>query len=398
MPQTSDMISSIPFIGGAIGGITSLFEKEPGGAANDPNFFQIASDQAIARDNQLHDRMRDAGGLTMPDKEGGSSSLSGTIPPITGDPSLAERTAAIHQKTAYNVAKSNYQASLPQSSMSQLWQGVKQFAGNTAQNIGTSLANTGMQRLLRPQRTRVPNFPRSAAQGVVSGHQQKAYMDAAYPGTNPWERLGGSTGASMGGQGAAQIQATSAENVAGISSRAHVDAAHISSLPNLKRVELEYQHLPHKVQETQANINEKIAGAHGKYTTMDLQEQQRLESQARTTLIPQLGQAKIQLENAKTEESAQKAKQIIQQTINELANLPAVKENALIQRNLRRVSDVLSGEDWRVYTTLGVAVLGKLITSLPGMLSVFRKGKSSYKPITSSKGWSSFKKANPWNP
>ncbi len=70
------------------------------------------------------------------------------------------------------------------------------------------------------------NHPRHA--GARAGRSQRAYMDAAYPGTTPWDRLHGSP-SSAGSVGTADAQLKSNEKIAHINANAKITSAEIAA-------------------------------------------------------------------------------------------------------------------------------------------------------------------------
>ena len=77
---------------------------------------------------------------------------------------------------------------------SSLLGGAKTGLQTGVQSAMTDLSSTAMSGLM----SKIPGIPSPG--GASAGDQAKKYMDAAYPGTNPWEQLG------SGGGGSAQIE------------------------------------------------------------------------------------------------------------------------------------------------------------------------------------------------
>lgn len=370
-------ISSLGSLGGLFGGGNSGVSQNTGIAQLVQSGLNQQNDTRIAQSNNRLDQQLHAGSMGQPDREGSSSSLAGTVAPISQfsaqhlqqtNQELLAQVQNRQLKGQLNWLNSNQQ---PQSSMQQLGQFAKQTGGgilqNLAQGAASKVVNTGLNRLLRPD-VRVPDLPRQVASGRVSGAQQKAYMDAAFPGTNPWERLGSSAsgGGVAGGQGAALIGERSQENVAGIHGRAQVDSAHISSLPNLKKVEYQFQKLPNEVQQMQASANRDLQQAHvggaqvGQITaTTENQKQVNRLQKTFQGISQQMKTAQI---STLTAEAANKMQQVAESTM----RMPLIAANTQIREVIARWAELLVPGAGIAKIAAGAATIGGLLWKLTG--------------------------------
>lgn len=358
--------------------ITSLFGGSKDSQGNDPNFFQIGSDIARSREADKN-RIQISQGLHQGQLSPNQTNQSLNILP---GQTLSQQN---QQRLAYQKALHTQQQGQQPPWYKSLGQSL---ANQFTTQLGSAITTQGVNKLFAPKEVPI-------TQPNITGAQQKAYMDAAYPGTNAWERLGGSTGSAAGGTIAARTGARAKEEAAMIGGRSQITSANIASLPHLKSVELEYQKTPSIIKATHARAG---LDTSKKYLTEQQETGQQYENinkQALDVARTKLMRAQKELTGAHTQQSAEQQKQIIQQTLNALKNMPAIMEDAKIKRNLRRVSDIMAGEDWRVYTSIGIGAIGGLLRSLPFIRGAFGgKGKKFGKKQFESMGQSS---KNLWN-
>ena len=220
----------------------------------------------------------------------------------------------------------------------------------------------------------------------VRGAMDRQYTQARYPGTNVYEQMGGGGGGqpSQGGTTAPQIARKSAR-----------DSAQISSTPSIKRLNIEYQDLPHRIREVKSRTAKNVEDT--KFVRGPKTAQvgaQTAETKEHTKWIPTLNNIRANLERAKTflagtqDVQAQSniknieanTKHKLQTLVTEIQRSGIAKHDETIRKNLARVSNILTGTDARAYVTLGIGAVGALLKSLPlgaiaGAVGMGKKGR-----------------------
>ncbi len=341
--------STSALFGPVSGGFTSLFGGS-GDAGSQPDFFGIASDQAIARDNQSHNqhltnqiRQSLAAGNTSPGSPGGnqSTSMPAKIPTF----------------------------------LEEIVTGVKnlggKLAGNFLNTLGNQFINQKVSQATQPNR--LPAYAR--------GIEDKQYMDARFPGTTPWEQLGSSgAGSSQGGRAVASEQRRSARDVAGI-----------TSSPALQSVHLEYQRTPHEIRESKSRTGKNIQETKfSRGPATDLAIGKTAEAHAKTEginisnkWINRLSSAENALKGEKGALTYQQRMQTIaqanlarKQLLTEVQKTGLTKANREQQEAYARILKPIKNSDDLAQLMLALGTLGLLTGATRGLGGVRNMGRS----------------------
>lgn len=247
------ILESLGGLAGA-GSILSGFGSIAGafGGSSGPTFgdSSLLALQGFGINNTLQ---RNQGAITSQHiKEAGNYGFmqgNNQISSLTGDVKADNQNNINQQNTAAIIAKLKDELAKKNAAPPWYQKLGMQLAEQTLQTVGTGLINRGVSELL-PQSA--PNT-QPPLHGSIAGNLHKQFMDTAYPGTNAWERLGGSTGSAAGGTIAATTGAGAKINSSLIGAASQRDVANISSLPHLKTAELEFQKTPSIIRATQAH-------------------------------------------------------------------------------------------------------------------------------------------------
>lgn len=198
---------------------------------------------------------------------------------------------------------------------------------------------------------------------AIRGAQHKQYMDAAFPGTNPWERLGSSAsgGGSQGGLAVQQQAREASAHVAEQHRASSIDSAHIQTHPQIKRIDWA----------TPSEVGKNIAGAHALESKAGYDISQTKGQNITNTWIQRLSSAKQGLEiqkgslaSAQYNTEVEKRLQTIQQVKTEVQRSAIAKHDKNIKHAIANLS-ALARENPTAAKWAGAA--GALITALRGL-------------------------------
>ncbi len=259
---------------------------------------------------------------------GGGSSAPGKFERYAD---LAQRDAHAKELEAQMASGDNSTSVAPKQSIEEQ---AGQQIGQFGKDLATEFTDVFKNRFIQ---NKVDNmFAPKEKPPWQRGLEQKAYQDQIHPGTNPWERLGSSGGASaQGGLAGAAEQRSSARDVAGITSN-----------PALKRANLEFQQTPSKIElnETGATRNKAASTKMGVETQHEETKipqtiAQTEQTKEQTKWIPTLSNAKASLDAAQTFKAGSEdlkaqaqAKKVLQETITEVQKSGIAKSNKVIQK------------------------------------------------------------------
>lgn len=399
-----------------VGGLGGLFGGGGDSTANDPNFFAIAAAQALQQDTNLHQSNLQAGAsqnrgvlraaqmaqnneFRVDDENQSKTSVPAIAPiPQVGPGSTVKTMAQKNQELSDRIKNQQLRAQLKQIQPKPWYSGImdtgKDILKSSASALASSGINYGLNKLTQPKNQQLGNFPRTVMQAKMSGEAQRQYMNTAYPGTNPWEQLGGATGQSQGGAHAAQIGAQAGIERAQIGAHAGIAGAHISAAPHIKRIDYL---TPSEIQKNvgQAHLSESQAHFTGGAQTRLTDVKAHGQSIANDWL-PRLNKANEQLTISKDRTENYQGSKTMQQFFTEIQKTGIAQHDKEIKRITALWMHAINASKGIVAAGVAATIAGKAIRWL-GTLKNPTKAAGSFSG-QSSKLWKKYKKANPWTP